>query len=291
MRLRLWIVSALLLTALAVGASARAEVAQRPTGAERLRAVAQRVGLPEEALAPALASFSRLEGDRLPTGRFVDRMVECIAKRATPEAVRTRAEKLERDIRAARDILDQAYALGLPRPSPAPDLPDGVEDLSDALQSYPLTATDLLRVMGYLKADALPRTLAGADATAHLRRMGLEEGLLRKLLASVKPTLPDVELRAFPSALFTGRRCGKGDADIVSSLLRHMASGGTPSGLAKEWAESPSFRGKMPQNPNWSPGSGEGRGPGPGAGRGDGSRGNRGNQGGQSRGGGKRGGR
>lgn len=289
MRSRCAFAFALLLAALLGGGPNRAQTSSRATSADPLRAVAQRTGLPEEALAPVLASLARLEADRLPTERFVNRMVECIAKKATPEIVRTRAEKLERDIRQAKALLEQASSKGLPYPPTAPAEPDPVDEVADALQSSPLTALDLIRVMGYLKTDGLPRILAGADATAHLRRMGLEEGLIRKLLAASKPSLPDAELRSFPAALFTGRRCGKEDADIVSSLLRRMGSGGKPSELAKEWSASPSFRGGMPQNPNWSPGSGEGRSPR--GGQGDGTRGNQGNQGGRGSGTGRRGGR
>jgi hypothetical protein len=266
MRPRWWFTLPLLFAWLTCVGEVMAQAPPSSSTTERIRATAKRSSLPEEALAPVLAGLARLEGEGLPTERFADRMVECIAKRAQAGAIQSRAQRIEQDTRSARTLLRTAQSEGLVPPSPPAEEKGFIEDLADALQSSPLAPQDLGEVRRLLKSDAIPRILAGADSLAHLRRMGLEEPLIRKILAACPPPLPDEELRTFPSTLFTGRRCGMKDTGITADIVKHLAGGGKPTELTQKWSQSPAFRKGRSRNPDWSPGSGQG--PGPGGGQG-----------------------
>ena len=254
-------------TCLAPDRGAVAQSAPPVSGVDRIRAAAVRVGLSSDQIAPALAGLSRLEADGLPTGRYTDRIVEFIAKRGGPEMLAARSRKLEQETRSAKEILADPSVSELSSPDQAPSGWDPIEDLADALQSSPMSPEDLLDVGKNLNSESLPRILAGADALAHVRRMGLEDELARRLLSSARQ-LAEAEIRAFPSALFTGRRCGMEDGEIVQEVIKQVEKGKTPSEIAKKWSQSPSYRGRGNRNPNCTPGSGEGNGPGWRGGRG-----------------------
>jgi hypothetical protein len=257
MRIRVWIGIAALLCAVLPLPSAAQGV---PSGKERILAAAQRSGMPEPAIAPALAGLDRLQAEGLPTARYVDRMVECAAKGAPPERLKGRAERLARGTESAGRLVEGLRSEGLKDRSDAYEW-SAVEDLADTLDTGSILPADLSALRRALKTDLIPRVLAGAEALAHLRSLRVEDAAVMKLLETAPAALSGGEIRRLPSAFFVGRRCGKTDPEILQALSRQMALGEAPSKLVDQWASESGLR---------CPGAGRGRGPGGGKGMGPG---------------------
>jgi len=248
---KLWLFTvAVLLSLLQVTALLAQSAEASQTGMGRILATAKRASTPESALIPALSSLDVLEGEGLPTERFVERMVECISKGASAEGLRARAEGAVEDTRAAHLLVDGMKARGL-KDSPSGYEWSAVEDLADTLETGEVTSSDLDAVQKALRTDLLPRVLAGGEALAHLRVLKVGDKATLMVLGAVPVSLDDKEIRRIPSAFFVGRRCGMADADVLQALFRQVGAGALPSALMRQWAEEAGLRG---------PGAGRGQG-------------------------------
>lgn len=254
---------ALFLTLLAIPL---AWAAREPASADltRLFGAARRAGLQEADLLPVLDTLGQLQAQSLPTGRYVEKTLECMAKRCTAETLAARAKSVAEQTRSAARLLRELEATGLKQVADAAGQ-NPVEDLADTLQTAPLTAEELAEIRKALKTDQLPRVLAGADAFAHLGRQRVDVAAAFQLLSAAPAKLPDRDLRFLPRAFCMGRRAGLSDADVQQALARGMAKGTSPYDLMQEWAQEAGYRG-----PGCGMGQGRGHGRGQGAGVGSG---------------------
>ncbi len=267
---------------LILGLAATTLYAQRraDTDLGRLLAAAERSGMPEASLVPVLSGLDQLQQEKLPTQRYVSRMVECLAKRAPSAFLETLSARLVEETRAARLLVDGLKAKGLKDDGAAYHW-SATEELADTLETGPISPGDLNALVRELRTDRLPRVLAGAESLAHLRALGLRDRDAHGLLAAMPADLPDSEILKLPYVFLMGRRCGVADADVMRSLLRYAPTGVAPSSLAVKWARQAGLGGPGLRNgPAWghgvgpggttgtgSPGSGREGGPGGSAGR------------------------
>jgi hypothetical protein len=244
-----------------------ARVAQEPvsTDLNRLFAAARRAGLQEADLLPVLDTLGQLQAQSLPTGRYVEKALECMAKGCAPAVLAERAKSVAGQTQSAGRLVRELEDAGL-KGGAVPGGDNPVEDLADTLQTAPLTAADLAEIRKALKTDQFQRVLAGADAFAHLGRQRVEAPAAFQLLSAAPAKLPDRDLRFLPRAFCMGRRAGLQDAEIQKALVRGMAKGASPYDLMQEWAQEAGYRG-----PGCGPGPGRGHGRGQGQGQGMGS--------------------
>lgn len=261
----------------------------------RLTAAASRSGMTDADLAPVLAGLDQLQQEGLPTGRYVARMVECVAKGAPGGSLRERVQRLVEGTRAARVLVAGLEAQGL-KPGVRSEGWSPVEELADTLETGPVTPADLSALAREMRTDRLDRVLAGAESLAHLQAIGISNKKAHDLLAAMPANLPEGELIRLPWVVLVGRRCGMADADVLQALFRSAGTGVLPTALAKGWARQAGLRGPgMGRGMGWGPGgpggSGQGRGFGgpDGTGR-DGAGGGQGGPGGGGPGGGGPGG-
>jgi hypothetical protein len=247
-------------------AAAASDGGDASAGLNRLTAAASRSGLTETDLAPVLAGLDQLQQEGLPTGRYVARMVECVAKGAPGESLRTRARLMVEGTRAARLLVAGLEAQGL-KEDGRPGGWSPVEELADTLETGPVTPADLSALVRELKADRLDRVLAGAESLAHLQAIGISNRQAHELLSAMPAALPDGELVRLPWVVLVGRRCGMADADVLQALYRSAGTGTHPTALAREWARAAGLRGPgMGRGPGWGSQDPGGRGRGQGFG-------------------------
>ena len=258
-------------------APAAAAEPEAASALSRLTAAAERSQLGETSLMPVLAGLDQLQQEGLPTGRYVDRMVECLSKGAPADRVKTRASALLEETRTARVLVDGLKAQGL-KGDEGSEGRSPVEELAGALEAGPLTPEDLAELAGELKTDRISRVLAGAHSLARLRAIGLSSAAAHGLLEAMRAKQPEEELLRLPWTILVGRRCGMDDAHILKAIAKAAAKGKAPSDLARGWASDAGLRGPG-MGHGWGPG-GAGQGVGPGSSGGPGGPGQRGGPGG-----------
>lgn len=202
-------------------------------GLDRIRTAAARKGVPESTIAPLLSRVNRLASEGLPTGRFIDVMVEGISKGASPQALTERADSLDAALVNAQRSLGQVEGRGMKDDFTGSGR-NPIEDLSESIEAG-LKNGDLEEVKANLQTESLSRLLAGADALAHLRAARFPAPAAERLLKAVSARTPDSEIRLLTLAVLSGRKQGLSDDAIAATMGRQMKGGMVPSAVAGTW--------------------------------------------------------